>query len=99
VLGHEACGAVAAAVEVVEKNASFPGVIGEMVQPIVPAVLEAWRMGNGTLLDNAVTANAKRVATRLNTQSPVLQEALRAGRLKIVPARYDLDDGEVVFFD
>ena len=41
VLGHEGCGAVAAAAEVVDRNAAFPGVIGEMVQPIIPAVLEA----------------------------------------------------------
>ncbi len=99
VLGHENCGAVAAAVSVVEKGATFPGVIGEMVQPIVPAVLDAWRMGGGTLLHNSVIANAKRVATRLQTQSPVIQEALRAGKLKIVPAHYDLDDGEVDFFE
>ena len=99
VLGHEACGAVAAAVDVVEKNATFPGVIGEMVQPIVPAVLEARRMGGGTLLDNSIVANAKRVANRLSTQSLVLQEAVRAGKLKIVPARYDLDDGDVDLFD
>ncbi len=99
VLGHEACGAVAAAVDVVEKNTTFPGVIGEMVQPIVPAVLEARRVSGGTLLDNAVIANAKRVATRLGTQSLVLQEAVRTGKLKIVPARYDLDDGDVDFFD
>ena len=97
VLGHEACGAVAAAVDVVEKNAVFPGVIGEMIQPIVPAVLEARRMTTGTLLDNSVVANAKRVATRLRTQSPVLQEALRGGKLKVVPAHYDLDDGHVDF--
>ncbi len=100
VLGHEACGAVAAAVDVVEKNTAFPGVIGEMVQPIVPAVLEARRMsGDGSLLDKSIIANAKRVAKRLETQSPVLQEIQRAGKLKIVPARYDLDDGDVDFFD
>ena len=45
VLGHQSCGAVAAAVEVVQNNATFPGVIGEMVQPIVPAVLEAKTLG------------------------------------------------------
>ena len=100
VLGHEACGAVAAAVDVVEKNATFPGVIGEMIQPIVPAVLEARRMsGDGSLLDKSIIANAKRVAKRLETQSPVLQEAVRGGKLKIVPARYDLDDGDVDFFE
>jgi carbonic anhydrase len=99
VLGHEGCGAVAAAVEVVEKSATFPGVIGEMVQPIVPAVLEARRSPGGTTLDAAVVANAKRVAARLKTQSPVVQEALRQNKLKIVAARYDLAAGHVDWFE
>jgi carbonic anhydrase len=94
VLGHESCGAVAAAVDAVERDASFPGVIGEMIQPIIPAVLTARREG-GRTLDAAVQANARRVAMRLRTQSAVLQQALTAGRLKIVPAHYDLDDGKV----
>ena len=94
VLGHEACGAVAAAVDVVEKNATYPGVIGEMIQPIIPAVLSA-RSEPGELLDNAVRANARRVAARLKTQSVILQQAVAANRLKVVAARYDLDDGDV----
>ena len=99
VLGHGACGAVAAAVEVVEKDAAFPGVIGEMIQPIIPAVLEARRAPGGTALDAAVVANAKRVAARLKTQSPVVQEAVRQGELKIAAARYDLGAGRVDWFE
>jgi carbonic anhydrase len=99
VLGHEGCGAVAAAVEVVEKNATFPGVIGEMIQPIIPAVLAARRSPGGTTLDAAVVANAKRVAARLKTQSPVVQEALRENKLRIVAARYDLKAGHVDWFE
>lgn len=98
VLGHEKCGAVAAAVDVVEKNATFPGVIGEMIQPIIPAVLSARGKG-GDLLDQAVRANAMRVADRLKGQSSVIQDALRAGRVKVVAARYDLDDGDVQWFE
>ncbi|MFC4167230.1 carbonic anhydrase [Teichococcus aestuarii] len=99
VLGHESCGAVAAALEVVARNATFPGVIGEMVQPIIPAILAA-RAADGTVgLDAAVEANARRVAARLKTQSPVLQAASHSGRLKIVAARYDLDDGDVSWFE
>jgi carbonic anhydrase len=98
VLGHEACGAVAAAVDVVDRNATFPGVIGEMIQPIIPAVLAA-RSQSGDLLDNAVRMNARRVAARLKTQSTVLQEALRQDRLKIIAARYDFDDGDVDWFE
>jgi carbonic anhydrase len=37
VMGHERCGAVAAAVSVVENGATFPGSIGRMVEPIVRA--------------------------------------------------------------
>jgi carbonic anhydrase len=98
VLGHEACGAVAAAVEVVDRNATFPGVIGEMIQPIIPAVLAA-RSQSGDLLDNAVRMNARRVAGRLKTQSTVLQEALGQDRLKVIAARYDFDDGDVDWFE
>jgi carbonic anhydrase len=36
VLGHSACGAVKAACEVVTDNATFPGSIGPMIDPIVP---------------------------------------------------------------
>ncbi len=98
VLGHENCGAVAAAVDVVEHDATFPGVIGEMVQPIVPAVLSVRNQG-GSLLDNAVRANARRVAGRLKTQSQVIGGALGAGRVKIVAARYGLAEGDVTWME
>ena len=98
VLGHEKCGAVAAAVEMVERDATFPGVIGEMVQPIVPAVLSV-RNAPGNLLDNAVRANARRVAVRLKTQSSVIRDALDARTVKIVAARYGLEEGEVSWME
>lgn len=98
VLGHERCGAVAAAVSVVEKNTVFPGAIGEMVEPIVPAVLRA-RSKGGDLLDEAVRENVRGVAGRLRQEGPILADAIRAGKLRIVGARYDLDDGAVDFFD
>lgn len=98
VLGHEGCGAVAAALEVVERDATLPGVIGEMIQPIIPAAL-AVRDQPGRALDNAVAANARRVAARLKARSPILQEALGAKRLKVVAARYRLRDGSVAWLE
>ncbi len=96
VLGHERCGAVDAALKLVRENTTFPGSIGEMIEPIIPAVL-ATRGRPGDALHNAVEENARRVAARVQRQSPVVQEAERAGRLKVVAATYDLDDGEVSF--
>lgn len=99
VLGHERCGAVQAAVDVVEHGASFPGSIGQMIEPIIPAVLRARREGEHDLLDRAVRANVRRVVERLRTTEQMLLEPLREGSLKIVGARYDLDDGSVEFLD
>ena len=53
----------------------------------------------GNNLDNAVLANAERVASRLRAQSPILQDALEARRLRIIAARYDLSDGSVRWFE
>ena len=100
VLGHERCGAVGAAVAVVEKGATFPGSIGHMVEPIVPAVLDARRNGAADLLDASVRANVSRSVKRLRHFSePLVLGPLGAGKLRIVGARYDLDEGSVEFFD
>ena len=85
VLGHERCGAVEAALSVVEKNTVFPGSLNQMIEPILPAALIARSSGakGEELLDAAI------IAAR---QSP------NRGRVKVVGARYDLDDGQVEFF-
>lgn len=97
VMGHERCGAVSAAVSVVKENAAFDSAMEAMIAPIVPAVLKA-QAQDGDLLDNAVRENVKRVVARLETSGPIIGEKLESGRLKIVGARYDLDDGKVEFF-
>lgn len=98
VLGHQKCGAVEAAVQVVRENATFPGAIGQMIEPIIPAVL-AVRDQEGDILDNAVRQNVRRTVARLRKSEALLEEPLETGRLRIVGARYDLDSGEVDFFD
>lgn len=97
VLGHERCGAVAAAVEVFKTKAKLPGSIGPMVKPIVPAV-KAVAKKDGDMVDNAVRENARRTAEQIKTQSPIIAHLIQAGKVKVVAARYDLDDGKVEFF-
>ena len=100
VLGHERCGAVDAALAVVQKNATFPGSIGQMIEPIIPAALKANSAGGlkgDALLDAAVRENVRRTVDRLRNSEPSLIDPLRAGTLKIVGAHYDLDDGKVEF--
>lgn len=99
VMGHESCGAVKAATEVVTQNATFPGSIGPMIEPIIPAVLQA-RSEAGDLLDNSVRSNVRRVVRQLRERTdPLMLEPQRAGRLKVVGAYYSLASGAVDFFD
>ncbi|MBK8209595.1 MAG: carbonic anhydrase [Rhodospirillales bacterium] len=98
ILGHRRCGAVQAAMAVVNDNATFPGSIGQMVEPIVPAVLKA-KAEAGELQDNAVRENVRRTVSRLRgSTEPILREPLHSGHLQIVGAVYDLDDGRVDWF-
>ena len=96
VLGHQRCGAVAAACDVVAKSATFPGSIGPMIDPILPAAI-AMRGKSGDFVDNTIRESARRGTTRLTTASPMLAEAVKSGKLKIVAAHYDLDRGNVEF--
>jgi carbonic anhydrase len=96
VLGHQNCGAVAAACEVVEKHTKLPGSIGPMVAAIVPAA-QAVRGKPGDFIDNAVRENARRTASRIGSKSEIIEELVHHGKVKIVYARYDLNTGAVEF--
>jgi carbonic anhydrase len=64
------------------------------VKPILPAVEAVKRSGHPTL-DAAIDENARRIAAGLTVRSSLLEERVKAGTLKIVAARYDLDSGRV----
>jgi carbonic anhydrase len=94
VLAHTACGAVKAACDVVTKNATYPGAIGPMIEPILPAAL-AVRDQPGDFALNAAKESAKRTAARLTQTSEVLAGLVGQGKLKIGAAIYDLETGVV----
>jgi carbonic anhydrase len=98
ILAHTACGAVKAACDVVTKNATYPGVIGRMIEPIVPAAL-AVRNDSGDFADNTAKESAKRTAANLPTVSKIVSDAVAAGKVKIVAAIYDLQTGVVTYLD
>ena len=86
VLGHGNCGAVKATIE----GKEVPGQISALYAPIRPAVDAA-----GANLDAAIDANAKMQASLLSTASPIIAGGIKEGKLKVVPARYDLATGKV----
>jgi carbonic anhydrase len=96
ILGHERCGAVRAACEVVTDKAVFPGSIGPMVEAIVPAAL-AVKDRPGDFVENTVRESARRTAVQVATKSEIVAGLIKAGKVKVVAARYDLDDGKVEY--
>jgi len=98
VLAHTSCGAVKAACDVVTKNATYPGAIGPMIEPILPAAL-AVRSDPGDLVNNAAKESAKRTAGRLTVVSTLIAGLAGAGKLKITAAIYDLKTGVVTYLD
>jgi len=90
VLGHERCGAVAAAVA----NAQEPGNIADIIKAIQPAV-EQTRGQPGDPVANAVRANALDIAAQLQNTSTIISDKVKAGRLTIKAAVLSLKTGEV----
>jgi carbonic anhydrase len=90
VLGHQHCGAVAAAVA----EAKEPGHIAAIVKAIGPAV-ERTRGLKGDPLENAIRANVQDIAARLRTTGPILAAKVNAGSLKVIGATLSLSTGKV----
>lgn len=98
VLAHTSCGAVKAACDVVKKNATYPGAIGPMIEPIVPAALAVKDLP-GDFVNNAAKESAKRTAAKLAKASSLISGLVDGGKLKIVAAIYDLQTGVVSILD
>lgn len=94
VMGHSACGAVAAAIDL-SKGETFPGDIQELVSLIEPAV-QSTKSAPGDWLTNATKQNVGRSMQKL-VASTVLSGLVAAGSLKIVGAYYDVSSGVVTF--
>lgn len=97
VLGHERCGAVKATIDALAGKGDPDDVgtkIGALAALIAPAVRAA-PADAPDKLDAVVSINASHAAAEIFVNSPPLRARVLAGKLKIVAARYDLDDGKV----
>jgi carbonic anhydrase len=110
VLGHERCGAVKATVESKGKSTGSAN-IDAIVKAVAPSVKTAAKECQACKDDKncadtkkeefvecVVDANAKNVAVSLQKRSKILSHLLHEKKIKIVAAKYDLDDGVVTLF-
>lgn len=110
VLGHERCGAVTATVGAKGKSTGSVN-IDAIVKTIAPNVKNAAKgceacKGETKCADSkkdafvecVVDANARTVAASLTKKSKILKHMVAEKKIKIVAAKYDLDDGAVTLF-
>lgn len=93
VLGHDSCGAVTATSQAVESGDLPRGFQRDLVERIMPSVLESRRSG-GTTVNEAVVENTKQTASRLLDQSRSLADAVSRGDSAVIGVYYHLEDGK-----
>jgi carbonic anhydrase len=98
VLGHEACGAVKAAIDDVKL-----GNITAMLTKIKPAVAKSQDFAgekttkNDAFVEHVSKNNVINTINTIQAKSPILNEMVKKGEIKIVGAYYNLNTGEVTF--
>jgi carbonic anhydrase len=110
VLGHERCGAVTATVDAKGKSTGSAN-IDAIVKAIEPNVKLAARdcdackgekrcaeTKKSEFVECVIDANVKNVAAGLTKRSKILKHLVEEKKVKIVAAKYDLDDGTVTLF-
>jgi carbonic anhydrase len=96
VLGHQRCGAVSFAVEVLNGCATAPDHLEDVVEALRPAY-EAAKPLPGDQVDNTVRAQIRLTVEQLRADA-VLHPLVHAHRISVVGGYYSLDSGIVDFF-
>lgn len=93
VVGHRHCGAVKAAVAGKPTGSAHIDGIVAMIRPAVDAVPAGG--DEEKRIDLAIRENVRATGRHLVEASPLLAEAVRSGKLRILLAVHDLETGEV----
>lgn len=98
VMGHSNCGAIKGAID----DAKL-GNLTELLSKIKPAVDETKTDGERTsknheFVENVSKQNVLDVMKQIREKSPVLDEMIKNGEVKLVGGMYDLETGKVEFY-
>ncbi|NJB85861.1 carbonic anhydrase [Lewinella marina] len=88
VLGHESCGAVTAALQGGDNGYN----LNHLTAHIKPAIKSS---PQGASVNEVVKENARLTAQELQDRSSIIRQAVQDGKVKIVPAYYNLHTGKV----
>ncbi len=95
VMGHTSCGAVKATVEGAQVGGSIPDLLGNIAPAVAQARAANPGAGAAALLAAAVKLNVWVSVEEIFKRSAEVREAVKAGKLQVVGAVYDLATGSV----
>jgi carbonic anhydrase len=97
VVGHESCGAVGAAIELVKGNAELTGDVATLVRAVEATIRAVPHDDDEKAFFAACVAEqARRSAAYLLERSNIVRDAIAHHGVKVISATYDLDTGQVV---
>jgi carbonic anhydrase len=102
VMGHTRCGAISATLDSIDGVGDLASDnIRDLVDRIAPAVaeLDPLRFDKEARWRAAMRANVRSAASHLRHGSRLLERLVGEGRVHVVGAEYELETGEVHFFD
>jgi carbonic anhydrase len=103
VLGHDSCGAVAAAVETLTTGAQADGFVRAVVDRVIPSIAKITSVGGGSLesIDPDVLRreHVRNTVDMLHSYSAGLATAVAEGRCAIVGVEYDFAEGRARLVD
>ena len=92
VLGHEKCGAVAAASRALDTGDMPNGFQRVLVEKVTPSLLSAKKLGLDGI-ENFERNHVREIANHIVDRSPEVQQRVADGRCAVVGLRYRLSDG------
>jgi carbonic anhydrase len=95
VLGHSNCGAVQAAIQTIQENATLPGHLPELIAEIKPAVIAAEATKPANLLAAAIAENVRQTAKEVAAAQPLLSDLVASRKVKVAGGVYDIATGQV----
>lgn len=103
VLGHTNCGAIQATLEALAHPEKTPSLnlnsIVSRIRPTIETLTETDLIEKPEeLAVKAVRANVRASVNQIRHSSPMLEQRVQSGQLKVVGAQYSLASGEVEFF-
>jgi carbonic anhydrase len=103
VMGHTSCGAIQATLEHMDNpegtSPNLRSIVDRVLPSVAPLMKTELRRDHGALVREAMRANVRVAADHLRHGSALLEQLIRDAGLRVVGSEYNLETGQVEFFD